>query len=278
MAALGSDAVEVIDVKEGKVVDRIKGLATPQGVAFGENLLAVANDKDGSVVLFDGATFKETGRVDLKDDADNVRFDAGRTCFWVGYGDGGLAAIGAAPGRKTTGKKTVDIRLDGHPESFQLESQGERIFVNVPGAGQVAVIDRAKEAVIAKWRLKGAAANFPMALDETHRRVFIGCRRPAKMLVLDMQSGAEVAAVDCVGDTDDLFYDAKAKRIYVIGGAGAVDVIEQVDADHYRALATVKTAAGARTGYFAAGLRKLFVAVPHRGGQEAEVRVYEAGE
>src|SRR5438270_138810 len=82
---------------------------------------------------------------------------------------------------------------DGHPESFQLEKNGNRIFVNVPTAGQIAVVDRVKREVIAKWPLVGAQSNFPMAIDEDHHRLFVGCRKPAKFLVYDTETGKPVA-------------------------------------------------------------------------------------
>src|SRR5207253_8404808 len=100
-------------------------------------------------------------------------------------------------------KKIGEIKLDGHPEAFQLEMDGPRLFVNVPDARQVAVIDREKRALIGKWPIHDAQANFPMALDEANRRLFIGSRKPAKLLVLDTQTGKTVASIDCCGDTDD---------------------------------------------------------------------------
>jgi len=205
------------------------------------------------------------------DDADNVRYDAAGRLLYVGYGDGALAVIDPAKG-----SVVAAIKLAAHPESFRLEENGKRLFVNLPDAkGSIAVVDRERRAVVATWRLKEAAANFPMWLDETHRRLFVGCRKPAKLLVLDADSGVTVAAVDCVGDADDLFYDASTKRVYVTGGDGAISVIEQVDGDHYRPAGGVKTAPGARTSLFVPELHRLYVAVPHRGAQRAEIRVYD---
>jgi len=273
MAALGNDTVEVIDLTLGKVVQQIKGLRAPQGIAFAPDLnrLAIANDKDGSCRLYDAASLQQVATVDLQDDADNVRYDPATRRFWVGYGDGGLAAVDAA-----TGKRIADVKLDGHPESFQLEAHGKRIFVNVPHAGHVAVIDGEKAALIAKWSTEGASANFPMALDEEHHRLFIGCRRPAKLLVLDTDTGKTVAAVDIVGDTDDLFYDAAARRIYVTGGEGRITIVAQTGDDAYAVAGSVATAPGARTSYFVAESRALYTAVPHRGGQRAELLVFKA--
>jgi len=273
MAALGNNTIEVIDLAAGKVVRHIKGLSTPQGVAFApdSNRLAVANDKDGSCRLYDGTSFEQVASIDLKDDADNIRYDASSRRFWVGYGDGGLAAIDAA-----SGKQVADVKLDGHPESFQLETSGKRIFVNVPGAGHVAVIDRQKAEVVAKWPIKGASANFPMALDEANHRLFVGCRQPAKLLVLDTESGKTIASLDIVGDTDDLWYDATSKRIYVTGGEGRITVIGQSNVKTYTVIGQVKTAPGARTSYFISQTHTLYVAVPHRGNQKAELRAFRA--
>lgn len=273
VAALGNDTVEVVDLANRKVTHQIKNLRAPQGIAFApeSNRIAVANDKDGSVRLYDGVSLQQVGSIDLNDDADNVRYDAESHRFWVGYGDGGLAAIDPA-----TGKKLTDIKLDAHPESFQLESKGQRIFVNVTRAGHIAVIDREKGAVIAKWPLAGAAANFPMALDEASHRLFIGCRAPAKLLVIDTESGKTVASVDIVADTDDVFYDAANKRLYVSGGGGQITVISQTDANGYTLAGKVSTASGARTSFFVPDTGMLYVAVPHRNAQKAELRVFKA--
>jgi DNA-binding beta-propeller fold protein YncE len=275
VAALGNDTVEVIDLAPdpGRHAGSIKGLRKPAGVALVPDLkrVAVASGGEGKCRFFDAGTLAPAGEVGGLDDADNVRYDEAGKLLYVGYGVGAIAIIDPRAVRAVG-----DVKLAAHPESFRLESRGRRLLANLPEAkNAVAVVDREKRAVVATWRLKDAGANFPMWLDESHRRLFVGCRRPAKLLVLDSDSGATVASVDCVGDADDLFYDEAAKRIYVTGGDGAISVIDQVDADHYRPAGEVKTAAGARTSLFVPELHRLYVAVPHRGAQRAEVRVFE---
>ena len=114
----------------------------------------------------------------LGDDADNVRYDSETRHIYVGYGDGALASIEAA-----SGAILGQVRLAGHPESFQLERTGRRAFVNVPSAHQLVVIDRVAMKVIATWPVTTARANYPLALDEPGQRLFVGCRHPAKVLV-----------------------------------------------------------------------------------------------
>jgi DNA-binding beta-propeller fold protein YncE len=273
VAALGNNTVEVIDIGGMRPLKSIAGLHEPQGICFlpDRNRVVVANGGDGSTVFYDAATLAVVHTAKTGGDADNVRYDPKTGRVYVGYGNGALAAF------DPDGKPLGDVKLAAHPESFQLENSGRRIFVNVPSANHVAVVDRDRQTVTTTWPVTAAGANYPMGLDETNRRLFLGCRRPAKLLVYDTGSGKLVTAVDVAGDTDDLFYDSAKKRVYVIGGEGFITVLEQVDADHYRPIQKIPTSAGARTGLFVAELGKLFLAVPHRGAQRAEIRVYEVG-
>jgi DNA-binding beta-propeller fold protein YncE len=272
IAALGNNTVEVVDLRAGKRTQSISGLHEPQGVSFIPefNKLFVANGKNGACDVFDGSSLKRIKSIKLSDDADNIRYDAANQRVYVGYGSGALGIMDV-----TTGERIGEIKLKGHPESFQLEKSGPRIFVNIPTARQVAVVDREKRAVIAVWPTDDATANYPMALDETHHRLFVGFRKPAKLAVFDTESGKNVANLDSVGDADDIFYDSSRRRVYVSGGEGSIGIFQQKDADHYESLPKIPTAAGARTASFVPELNRLYLAVPHRSVQRAEVRVYE---
>jgi len=202
--------------------------------------------------------------------------------FLAALGNDSVEVVDLATGTITaainpaSGTQIADVKLDAHPESFQLETKGKRIFVNVPGAGHVVVVDRKTGRIVAKFAVIGASANFPMALDEADHRLFIGCRSPAKVLVLDTETGRTIAALDIVRDTDDLFYDPANKRIYVSGGEGRITVVGQTNADTYKVLGEVATAPGARTSLFVPKTGALYVAVPHRGTQKAELHVFTA--
>jgi len=188
--------------------------------------------------------YEQTKSLKLGGDADNVRYDASAKQILVGYGSGALAIVDAA-----AGKPLSDVALSAHPESFQLEKAGPRVFINVPHSHQIAVVDREQKKVIATWPVS-ASSNFPMAWDEAGHRIFIGCRSPARLLVLDSGTGKEIATLDLHGDCDDLFFDAAHHQIYASCGAGFIDVFTQSDADHYALKEAVASVAKARTGYF----------------------------
>lgn len=273
VAALGNNTMEVLDLRAGKAIRSITGLHEPQGVGFIPefNKIYVANAKSGACDVFDGSSFQLIKSIKFSDDADNIRYDAAARRVYVGYGNGGLGIIDAA-----TGDKVGEIKLEGHPESFQLEKSGPRIFVNIPTSERIVVLDREKRATITSWPTAGATANFPMALDETHHRLFVGFRKPATLVAFDTESGKAVAHLDSPGDADDIFYDRSRQRIYVSGGDGSIGIFQQNDADHYKTMTKIPTASGARTSLFVPELSRFYLAVPHRGAQTAEVRVYQA--
>jgi hypothetical protein len=272
VAALENGAVEILDIVRGERTAEIKGLEEPQGVYydFKTGRLYVATGGDGKLRIYDGKSLTMQETLGFGGDADNVRYDEQTGNIWVGYGNGGIAITNA------TGQKVGSVALGSHPESFQFEPNGDRVYVNVPGQFGIAVVDRKKRAVVAKWGLGGRFGNYPMALDDTNKRLFVGCRLPAKLVVVDTTSGRIISSLSTIADTDDIFYDARQRLVYVIGGEGAVEVLRQRDPDHYEPGGRITTAPGARTGLFVPTLNRLFVAVPHRGLQSARVSVYEA--
>jgi DNA-binding beta-propeller fold protein YncE len=272
VCALGNNTVEVLDLQQGGRIHTITGLGAPQGIAYIPELnhIFVANDKDGICKIYDGSSFQSVGELDLKEDADNVRYDDATKRIYVGFGNGGIAVVDASDG-----KQIGSIKLSAHPEAFELENNGKRIFVNVPNARQVEVIDREKGEIIAKWKTDLAFGNFPMALDEANHRLFVGCRLPSKLVVLNTESGKLVTKIDISGDPDEVFYDSKHHRIYTICGAGKINILDQIDPNTYAVSTTIDTTDGARTGLFVPERHALFVAIPHRGSQDAEIREYE---
>lgn len=282
VAAVENHTLEVIDLKTGKLAHTVKDLAEPQGVYYdaSTNHLFVACGLDGVTKILDGTTFQTLATVKFPDDADNIRYDPRSRGVIVGYagakqlrrreeGTGGLGFI------DENGKEIADIVIDAHPESFQLEKSGSRIFVNVPDKKEIEVIDGVKRSVVARWPVS-AEDNFPMALDETSHRLLVGVWKPAQLLVFDTETGKQVAAGDIAGKTDDLFYDSARHRIYVLTSKQLLEVFEQKDADHYNRIARYPIPSGSQTGLFVPEWGRLFVAVPAQGEQNAEVRVYAA--
>ena len=264
IAELGNGTVDVVDIGSGRRVARLSGLQEPQGVAYvpGADLIVVADGGDGMLRSYHASDLSLAGTLHLGDDADNVRADSTTGDVVVGYGSGALAAVDPVSMHV---RRTVD--LPAHPESFQLAPDQGRVLVNLPGAGLVAVVDLRNGRVLDRWPTKGLHDNFPLAVDTAARGVATVFRDPPRLVLLDAEDGSRRAATETCGDADDVFFDPGRERLYVICGAGAVDVFV-VSANALEQVGRVSTAPGARTALFVPELDRLFVAArqPVAGG------------
>jgi len=278
VSELGNNSVAVINTGGRTLEHTITGVPDPQGVAFSPeaNELFVASG-EGKVYIYDGKSFDLVIAIDFPGGADNLRYDSATKRVYVACGDDKTGAI-ATIDAMTNKRLEEEYKLGGEPESFQLEKTGPNIYVNLPGLKQIAVINRTTK-TITRWSIT-VGGNFPMALDEADHRLFVGTHEPPRLAVFDTNSGHMIAALPSVQDTDDLYYDASLKRIYMPGGQGFIYVFQMNDPDHYQLLAKIPTALGARTaGYFGVagkGFNRFYLAVPTRGTTPAEVRIYTA--
>lgn len=270
VAELGNDSVGVVDLKARQLLRTITGLKEPQGVGYvaSTDTLYVANAGDGSLRLFQGADLSPGQRIELGDDADNIRVDPQANRVFVGYGKGALAIIDPS-----SRAKVADIALKAHPEGFQLDRSNGRIFVNLPDANQIAVVDIASAKLAGVWPMHEARSNFPMAFDDESKRVIVVFRRPARLIVFDAQRGTVVANIDVCGDADDVFVDAKRRRLYVSCGEGVIDVIEQRGIGYTR-VGRVASSSGARTSFLVPEMDRLFVAVRATSREPAAIWIY----
>lgn len=260
VAELGNNSVGVVDLKERRLLRTLPGFREPQGIAYepSTDIVYVANAADGSVRLLHAEELTSAGAIEIGADADNIRIDMSSHRVLVGYGNGALAVID--PVRR---KKIADFRLKAHPEGFQVEPQGGRLFVNVPDANEIAVLDLVTGKQTSAWPTENLHANFPLAIDLERQQVLAVFRHPAKLSAFNMREGGMTHAVEACRDSDDLFVDAKRSQIYISCGEGFLDVFA-VRATGFVRVAHLATAAGARTSLWVPQLDRLFLAVRGR--------------
>jgi YVTN family beta-propeller protein len=267
VAELGNNSVGIVDLAARGVVRTVGGFHEPQGIGYEPttDAIYVASGGDGAVRVFRGEDFSALGEIALGEDADNVRVDKQAQRIYVGYGDGALAVIDAS-----TRRKVADISLKGHPESFQLDTAGDLIFVNVPDAGQIAVVARNAQRQVSSWPTGKLHANYPLALDPSKGRVISIFRHPARLEAFDERSGRNLGGIDVCGDSDDVFVDSKRQRLYVVCGEGSVDVFAS-SGEAYTRIGRLTTSAGSRTGLFVPELDRLLIAIRASGKEAAAI-------
>ena len=268
VAELGNGTLGVVDLAAGKVLQTVGGFREPQGVGYepSTDTIYVANGGEGSVRVLRAADLAPIARIEIGEDADNVRVDQAHQRVLVGYGNGGLAVIDPA-----TGSRVGDFPLNGHPEGFQIGRTANRVFINVPRRAEIVVIDLAQGAM-RSLPTGGLRSNFPMAIDADADRVLTVFRNPPSLMAFSTD-GTVTGRIETCGDADDVFLDRKRHRIYVICGAGAIDVIDGTGTNYQR-LASLPTAPGARTALFVPELDRLYVAAAANGASPAALWVF----
>lgn len=293
VAALENHSIEVIDLVKRRRVHRLTAIHEPQGLLFLPDChrLLVCSRGDGTCRTFDAHSHAEGPWADLGRNADNLRFDPASQLVFVGSGGepgpGAIMAVPLAPllpvaeggqpspphspadfllDRPRQADASMELQLPSHPESFQLDPATHRMFVNVPDEHEIAVLALSTNglSLSATWPVSAGEKNFPMALDAGSARLFIATRKPPRLVEYDTATGHALTETPCVGDADDLFYDATLRRLYVTGGEGFVDVFQATERGAApKPLAHVPTAPRARTGLLIPGLNLLAVAAPH---------------
>ena len=265
VAELGNGSVSVVDLNTRRLEHRVEGLDEPQGIAYFAPLrrLYVADGGDGTVRAYDAIDFRPANSIKLAGDADNIRIDPAARRVYVGYGNGALAVLDP-----DSLERLGDIPLKAHPESFQLSLSNGRIYVNVPGAKEIAVVDQIVARQVASWPATRWSANYPMALEEDSQAVIAVFRRPARIVRYSMKDGSVLDESETCDDADDVFVDAKRGRIYIVCGQGVVDIFDRAT---LKRSGRFPTAPGARTGFYSVAADQLFVAAPAYGGHEAAV-------
>ena len=275
VAALGNNTMEIIDLNEGKRIRSIKGFNGPRSIVFVpyDNKIYVTNAGNGDCDVFVAGEYSRIKAIRLGENTDNMRYDPAAKRLYVGYGSGAIGVVDISEDRKTG-----DIILGGHPEAFELVPGSERIYINVPELRQIIQADCRDFRVQTNWQLRTEKENYPMALDEADRLLFVGCRKPEELLIFNTVTGIVDDKTPIDGDADDIFFDARGGRIFISCGAGYIDVVGKNSSGRYVVSEKVPTAPGARTSLYAPKTGKYFLAVPAQGGLEAKIMIYRVAQ
>jgi DNA-binding beta-propeller fold protein YncE len=278
-AATGNHSVEAIDLSTGKVGQSFTGLGKPHGLVWvsATHTLYIADGALAELRQYRGSPLQLAGTIKLSDDADDMVYNEANHRLFVGHG----GSSASAPARVAVVDADnfsfqSDIPVPTHPEALEIDSPGQRIFANIADSGEVDVLDGAGKQVSRAWKLTGASHNVPLAYDAPNHALYVACRAPAVLLALDASTGKELARIPTGEGADDLFYDPAAHRIFVIAGAGEVDVFQTDAQSTLHSLGKVPTVAGAKTALYVPSQSLLYVGVPSVGGQPAEIRIYAA--
>ena len=235
----------VLEAKTGKTVADIPGQKRNHGVAIvpGAGRGFITDGTDGSVTVFDLKTYAALGKVKAAEDADGVIYDPASGKVLVVCGDAGVMIPISPDLDPGTGKADAAVELGGKPEFLAADGQG-KAYINLVDKNQVAVVDTKTMKVLNKWSTAPGGSPVGMSMDQERRRLFIGCRKPQKLIVMGADDGKVIADLAIGSGVDATKFDGDA---FASCGDGTLTVARETKPGMFTVVQTVQTPRGART-------------------------------
>jgi len=241
-----STRVMVVDLVHGKLASEIPDTAGVHGVALIPELHrgVTSNGKANTATIFDLDTLRPITTVPTGEKPDAILWEPfSKTVLTMNGRSNSITIIDPQ-----TGKALGTITLPGRPETAVSDQQG-KVFVNLEDKGQIAVVDMAQRTVVGTWDLAGCTEPTGLAIDihdKTHRRLFSACHSGV-LVIVDADTGKSVQQLPIGNGVDAAAFDAATQTVFTSNGEGSISVIQQISADSYRNVETVKTLPGAKT-------------------------------
>lgn len=236
---------QVVDTQTGKLLADIPGQKRSHGVALVPKLnrgFITDGGGSGAILVFDLKTYKVLGRIPTMPDSDGIIYDPGTNLVLAVSGDGN-SLVTFHPNIDVHGGKITTIALGGAPEFLAADGSG-KAYINLENKDLVAVVDLHTNKVLHRWPVAPGGHPVGMAIDPAAHALFIGCRKPAKMIVMSTQTGKVEAALPIGMGNDAARFDRG--HAFASCGDGTLSVVGK-KGGHFELEQTIKTASGART-------------------------------
>ncbi|MBO0721558.1 MAG: PQQ-binding-like beta-propeller repeat protein [Blastocatellia bacterium] len=248
--------VDVLNADDGKVVGVIPETPGVHGIAIAASFKHgfTSNGRENKVSMFDPSTLKLIKKIDVGKGPDGIYYDPGtKRVFTNNHGSHDITAIDAA-----TGEVVGTVKAEADGEQAVIGADG-LIYVNNEEGSEVVVFD--PKALEVKKRFPIGVAQTPtgLAYDAKTKRLFIGCRKEPKMVVMDADSGKVINSFPIGAGVDYAGFDPENRLIFFSCGEGTLSVYHEKSADSYDDAGAVKTQPSAKTMAFDPKTKKIFL-------------------
>lgn len=236
----------VIDSETGKALGDIPGQTRSHGVALVPKLgrgFITDGGGSGAIIVFDLKTYAVLGRIPTMPDSDGIIYDPAMNLVLAVSGDGGALMTFKPDIDPKNGRVDPPIDLGGAPEFLASDGTG-KVYINLENKDLVAVVDLHSRKVVARWPVAPGGHPVGMSLDAKTHRLFIGCRNPQKMIVMNTEDGKVEADLPIGAGVDATKVDRG--QAFASCRDGSLTVVSMKDGK-FEVEESVKTAEGART-------------------------------
>ena len=284
LAAEDHGTLEVFDLKTSDHLRTVAGFGNPHSILVRKGVATVfiTDSTKENATIRDATTYAKKQAVNLTPGSDTAKYDAASNILYVVTGgkDVDMKTANLEAINPDTGAKLGSITFpDNHVEAMAFVEGDPRIFINLTQTNKLAVVDRKSMKVIATWPVPPAQQNAMVAFDPAQHRLYVVCRSPGMVVVMNSDTGAVIGTQPAPLRADEVQYDESSHRLYVPGGEGYMGIYDTSDPNHLKIVEKVTTAPGAKTALLIPSMHRLFVAVsPGESKAMAKVLTYEVHE
>jgi DNA-binding beta-propeller fold protein YncE len=281
LAAEDHGTLEVFDLKTSDHLRTVAGFGNPHSILVRKGVATVfiTDSNKQNATIRDAISYAKKQTVNLTPGSDTAKYDAASNILYVVTGgkdvDRETANLEAI--NPDTGAKLGSIVFhDNHVEAMAFVESDPRLFINLTQTNKLAVVDRKSMKVIATWPVPPAQQNAMVAFDPAQHRLYVVCRSPGMVVVMNSDTGAVIGTQPAPLRADEVQYDESSHRLYVPGGEGYMGIYDTSDPNHLKIVERVTTAPGAKTALLIPAMHRLFLAVsPGESKAMAKVLTYE---
>jgi DNA-binding beta-propeller fold protein YncE len=281
LAAENHGTLEVFDLKTLDHLGTVTGFGNPHSILVrkGVATVFVTDSTKHNATIRDAISYAKKQTVNLTLGSDTAKYDAVSNILYVVTGgkDVDMKTANLEAVNPDTGAKLGSIVFhDNHVEAMAFVESDPRLFINLTQTNKLAVVERKSMKVIATWPVPPAQQNAMVAFDPAQHRLYVVCRSPGMVVVMNSDTGAVVGTQPAPLRADEVQYDESSHRLYVPGGEGYMGIYDTSDPNHLRIVEKVTTAPGAKTALLIPAMHRLFLAVsPGESKAMAKVLTYE---
>ena len=281
LAAEDHGSIEIFDLKTSAHLRTVGGFGNPHSILARKGvptLFITDSEKEMSTIRNADSLAKEK-TVTLTAGADTAKYDPALNTLYVVTGgkDVNMKTANLEAVNPDTGDKKAMLTFpDNHVEAMAFVDGDPRLFINLTQTNRLAVVDRKSMKVLSVWPVRPAQQNAMVAFDLAQHRLYVVCREPGMVVVMNSDTGAVVGTQPAPLRADEVQYDARSHRLYVPGGEGYMGIYDTGDPDRLKLIEKVTTEPGAKTGLLLPAMHRLFLAVsPGDTKAMAKVLTYE---
>jgi hypothetical protein len=195
------------------------------------------------IAMWDSKTLAPVKTIDVQGNPDGILFDPFNQRVWVfSHSLPHATVIDAANG---TIVATMD--LGGAPEQAVTDGNG-RIWVDIEDGNNVAAVDAKTLQVTAHYDISDRAKTpAGLALDSKNHVLFVACPNPARMVIIDSNTGQGITTPPIGAGVDGAVFDAATMEAFSSQGDGTLTVIKEKSPTSFEVEQTVKTQTSGKT-------------------------------